>query len=214
MGLMQSEELVITSISKLGRQLSEGRNLQSGGVKIDFVIGVSDSARASITNSKVTQLASGSPALAMQFSQTLDANLQQRGQPPAQIPANSMAFSAPVQEQNAYRPAQTATQMYSNQGAAAMNQQQGSSSIVYQNQQSDTAETPQGSDNMLMGLVLGAFLMGIMGVIMFMYFSKQKAASAAQQEWHEEKPDLYASKVAAFDQNWEHDAEAMDQANW
>ena len=110
MGLTQSEELVITSISKLGRQLSEGRNLQSGGVKIDFVIGVSDSARASITQSKVTQLASGSPALAMQFSQTLDSQLQQRGQPPARIPANAMAFSAPVQEQNRMRP-QTATQM-------------------------------------------------------------------------------------------------------
>jgi hypothetical protein len=210
MGLSPSEDLVITSISRLGRELEQKRQLQTGGgVKIDFVVGVSSEARAQIASSKVSQLASGSPAMAMQFSQALDSELQRRGQPAVRLPANSMAFAAPTKENNSFRPA----------GQSSQQQVYAASSIGYQgNQVQQPAPADEGSDNMILGLVIGAFAMGIMGVVMFLQMSKKESAAGEwkEEEWKEETPDVYASKVAALEQNWQAqpEIEGMDQSAW
>jgi flagellar basal body-associated protein FliL len=69
---------------------------------------------------------------------------------------------------------------------------------------------------MILGLVIGAFAMGIMGVVMFLHFSKAKATASAHDEEHyeEESPDQYASKVAALEQNWQEADASMDQSAW
>jgi hypothetical protein len=205
MGLSSDEELLITSISKLGRQLAAERKLQSGGgVKIDFVIGVNDQARASIAENKVTQLASGSPALAMQFAAVLDQELQARGQAPVALSVNDMAFAAPTKTMNTYT---QSTQVYSASGSGS----------GYNNQNNvQQAPSDNSNDGMLMGLIVGAFAMSIMGFVMFMYFSKQQA-KAHSAEWKEEPTeDVYASKVAALDTNWQQDLGELqtDQSAW
>jgi hypothetical protein len=205
MGLSSDEELLITSISKLGRQLAAERKLQSGGgVKIDFVIGVNDQARASIAENKVTQLASGSPALAMQFAAVLDQELQARGQAPVALSVNDMAFAAPTKTMNTYT---QSTQVYSASGSGYNNQN---------NVQQAPADNSS-NDGMLMGLIVGAFAMSIMGFVMFMYFSKQQAKAHSSAEWKEEPTeDVYASKVAALDTNWQQDLGELqtDQSAW
>jgi hypothetical protein len=195
MGLTAAEELVITSISSLGRQLS-GRQLQSGGgVKIDFVIGVDDQARASIAESKVSQLASGSPALAMQFSAVLDQELQSRGAAPIALPVTSMAFAAPTKTMNTYSQSQ---QVYSYSGSSGAAQQQ-------QQQQQQQAS----DDRLILGLALGACFMSMMGFIMYTQMNKNGAATA--QHYHEEEsPDAYASKVAALDSSWQDHGEGQE----
>jgi hypothetical protein len=194
MGLTAAEELVITSISSLGRQLS-GRQLQSGGgVKIDFVIGVDDQARASIAESKVNQLASGSPALAMQFSAVLDQELQSRGAAPIALPVTSMAFSPATKTMNTYS---QATQVYQHQGSAN-----------YNGQQQQQTQPQESGDRLILGLVIGAFFMSVMGFVMYMQMNKKQAAQHHEEHWEDEQsPDAYASKVAALDNSWQHETQ-------
>jgi len=209
MSLTPQEDLFITSISKLGRQLEQARSLQAGGVKVDFVIGVNDEARAAVAQTKVTQLASGSTALAMQFSAVLDQELRKRGQAPVALPATAMAFSPPTKTANAYRPT---VQVYQAQGQHQ--QQSGAWGMGSQQTSTAPADASSGDDRLILGLVLGAFAMGIMGFVMFMHFSKQQV-QANDGMYHEESPDMYASKVAALDQNWQTQPdEGMDQSTW
>jgi hypothetical protein len=75
--------------------------------------------------------------------------------------------------------------------------------------------TDEGSDRMILGLVIGAFAMGIMGVVMFLHFSKKSATGAGyEEEYHEQTPDVYSSKVVAMDQTWQQADPAMDQSSW
>ena len=88
--LNEEEELIITKISRLlgGESSAAGgdegrRGLQSGGgVKIDFVIGVSDPGRAKKARSNMLLLSSGQEAFVAAFSKALDTELEKRGEQP------------------------------------------------------------------------------------------------------------------------------------
>jgi hypothetical protein len=94
--LTAAEELIITSISKMRRTLeATSRNLQSTGVKIDFVLGVSNPQRASAQQSALTDLSSGKQTTLMQFVVQLDVELTQRGKTPVRLDASAIAFTQP-----------------------------------------------------------------------------------------------------------------------
>ena len=73
LALRADEELVITAITAARRR---GRSLQAGGVKVEFSVGVSDPARAAASQTKLTQLASGSQQVVRSFATQLDIELQ------------------------------------------------------------------------------------------------------------------------------------------
>ena len=167
LGLTTAEELVITAISKLGRELEAGaRRLQAGGVKIDFVIGVSNNSRAQVAESAMSGLASGSAGLLVQFSAVLDEELTKRGQPPVNLPATTMAFSSPEKE-------------IVDVGSASWGagpQTVYKNTIGYQAGRDDAANKNQGPaaqtslNGIVLGALLGAVCMGLFATGVYMRY--------------------------------------------
>ena len=136
--LQPEEDLIINSVVA-ARQLSAGRKLQSGGVKIDFTVGLVNANRASVSESRLRMLASGSSTIVSQFVRQLDVELQARGEVPVALSPASLAFTVP--QRISTLPQQAA--------APAGNQQ---SSWVYnnQNQEAPAAAAKPSSDSSTM----------------------------------------------------------------
>jgi len=206
MSLLPNEELVITSISKMRRMSeSDARKLQGAGVKIDFVIGVSDNSRASLAQNSVNKLAQGSPQLLSQFSRQLDQELSMRGKQPVRLPANAIQVAQP----------KTTVNQYANGGGNYSPQMGGNS---YQAGSSYQAPTPYGSsgsndaaaapeaakadNSTLLAVIIGAFVLGFLALACYMTKSKSQSSG---QYGVEQPPDGYASKVASLDNQWQHE---------
>jgi hypothetical protein len=204
--LRADEELVITSISKVGRQLAEKqRNLQSGGVRIDFTVGVQDQARALQSKTALSNLSSGNESTLRNFSQQLDAELRVRGKAPVNLPLSSMAFAQPEQRE---------VQVWQNNspsGISPTGQQQQSSSMGVlpgaSNSGSTTSTISQSSSDSSSSTVLLAMGgMALLSLLIFVAYNKGKSATGKTGGAHEQMPapvdDAYASKVAAMDSDW------------
>ena len=96
--LLPNEDLVITKITAARRGLAPStlRLLQAAGVKIEFVVGVSDKLRAQTANSALTALSQGEASVVQQFSLELDQNLQRSGKNTVSLPVSALSFKAPV----------------------------------------------------------------------------------------------------------------------
>jgi hypothetical protein len=209
--LLPSEELIITAISKVGRKLSEEkRALQASGVKIDFVVGVSSTERAQLANSQVGQMAQGSQALLARFSQQLDQELAKRGQQPVNLPVSAFAFATPVASATGYG---SGAQQQS--GSSNMPLFEGSWSAATNDLSADSssaAKDKESSDTgVVMGVVIGAFAMGFLGLAIYMSSSRKAEAHQQHQEW---QPDMYASKVASLDNQWAQEQHQHPQQGW
>ena len=187
LALQADEELVITSITAARR----GRSLQEGGVKIDFVIGVSDSSRATVSQSKLNQLSTGSPALVQAFSTQLDQQLQARGQAPVALPAAAMAFQ-PAQVQ---QKVQTA-------GGVWVLPTQVNNNYYQQQPQAQQATTTSSStkdskdDNSSMLLILGV---AIAALLLIIVVQRGKSMSSAAPAAAEPQDQSYSNKIAGLD---------------
>jgi hypothetical protein len=237
LALRNDEEIVITSISKVGRKLSEkqdkSRQLQSSGVKVDFVVGLTDASRAQASRASLTSLASGGQAITNKFVTQLDSELVGRGKQPVRLSAADMAFTQPEQT------AQSTVWQASNPNAVSQqssggstlyqaNQYQGQYSHQYQPgsmgqhsqpQSSSTVVESKSSSSNTMLLALGGAL--LLAMLAFLVYNKGKSSpemhyEANQAGHNEQVPDVYASKVAQLDQDWANgDAGyGVQQANW
>jgi hypothetical protein len=89
----------------------------------------------------------------------------------------------------------------------------------------DDEEVEEGGQNtgVILGVIIGAFAMGFMALFMWMMQAKNKQAEHWDEngEWHESHgqemhghgggaPDMYASKVAALDNQWMHEQHHHD----
>ena len=190
LSLRADEELVITSITAARR----GRSLQQGGVKIDFVIGVSDSSRATASQSALNQLSSGSPALVQAFSTQLDQQLQARGQAPVALPAAAMAF----------QPAQVQQKVQTAGGVWVLPTQQTTNNYYGQQPQQVAASSSSSSkkdsssdDNSSMLLILGVAIAALLLIIVVQRGKSMSAAPAAAAEPAHDQS--YSSKIAGLD---------------
>jgi len=193
--LQPEEDLIINSVVA-ARQLSAGRKLQSGGVKIDFTVGLVNANRASVSESRLRMLASGSSTIVSQFVRQLDVELQARGEAPVALSPASLAFTVP--QRISTLPQQAA--------APAGNQQ---SSWVYnnQNQEAPAAAAKPSSDSSTM-MILGAVLVcALIGVVAY---QRGKANSTPQQS-EGALPDVYTSKIAQLDSVHQMEFEGFEQ---
>lgn len=188
--LQVDEELVITSITAARR----GRSLQQGGVKIDFTVGVSDSSRATASQSKLNQLSNGSPALIQAFSTQLDQQLQARGQAPVALPAAAMAF----------QPAQVQQKVQTAGGVWVLPTQQTTNNYYQQQSQQEAASSSSSSkkdsssdDNSSMLLILGVAIAALLLIFVVQRGKSMSAAPAAAAEPAHDQS--YSSKIAGLD---------------
>lgn len=148
--------------------------------------------------------------MVMQFSAQLDAELEKRGQPAVRLPATALAFTPPTQRTGG--PSQA--------GSAATSW--GSSSTAWtMGGSSDNAEAAPAAEansdtGVVLGVVIGAFAMGFLALALYMMQAKKQQEQWAEDgQWNEPAPDMYASKVAALDNQWMHEnAGGYDQAQW
>jgi hypothetical protein len=182
--------------------LAERRSLQAGGIKIDFVIGVSDSSRAMQASSKVNMLASGSPAVIAQFSVALDQALVARGQAPIQLPANAVAFSGAKQVQKS---AAGASYTYSAQGTPLW-----SNAPTVTKKDSDSSSSDDKNSTILLAFLGGACLMGFLALAMYL---KHVKSAIHHDDHNDANADAYANKVANLDSQW-HGEEQWGQEQW
>jgi hypothetical protein len=98
LSLRADEDLVITKISA-ARRMEETRKLQEGGsVKIDFIVGLAQTSRATQAQSALTALSSGQANAVQTFTTQLDSQLQAAGKPVVALSPQAVAFSAPRAE--------------------------------------------------------------------------------------------------------------------
>jgi hypothetical protein len=101
LSLRAGEELVITSIGApvAARTMRRSRSLQEDeGARVEFVVGVATTARARISQGKMTSLASGQSSVLAKFVAVLDAELIARGQPAVQLATTAFTFEEPTVE--------------------------------------------------------------------------------------------------------------------
>jgi hypothetical protein len=225
LSLRADEELVITSISKIGRQLAEDetRKLQAAqGVRIDFTVGVQDPARALQSKTALKNLSSGNESVIRKFSQQLDQELQQRGKAPVNLPISSMSFAQPEQRE---------VQLWSNNRASSPQTNNYGQNTAAYNPYGSQAQNPaqthttvkKSSSSSTILLAMGGI--AIVGLLFFLAYNKGKAASGQAGNGHMahhgahqmQAPveDAYASKVASMDADWMNQSpEETGQANW
>ena len=183
---LQPEEVLVINSVVAARQLSATtRKLQSGGVKIEFTLGFSQTDRASVSESRLRQLASGSTsAIISHFVQQLDVELQARGQPPIALTTKNLTFTNP----------QRVVSTTLSQGGPAGNQQSAGASweVLYNNKEPGTAK-PASSDHSLM-IFVAVFLILVAAV------SYQRGKGARNGVGRPPAPDVYASKIAQLPQ--------------
>jgi hypothetical protein len=191
LGLNADESLVITNIAAASRRLSTAERTlqqQGAGVKINFTVGLKDAERVSASQSLLTMLSSGVPALLTVFSSTLDTELQARGQPRVNLSAAAVSFSAPTVNQisSASSGAQSGTAVASTWSTDVSQ----SSSPV-----SKTTVKDSSTSTLLLGVVIGFVLIGG-------YLMTRKSQKPAQQSGADVNGvnDAYASKTANLDQ--------------
>jgi hypothetical protein len=179
--LLPDEELIIQSISA-ARQLAEEkkRQLQSG-VNIVFTIGVSNPQRAAASQGKLNLLSQGNSAVLATFVQTLDSELQNRGQPAANINPAQMVFSAPTQS-NA-----TPQQIMPAQGLFL-------TTNVQTTETSKKSESSSGS-----GIIIGAIAVAILALAFAAYQKGVNSAKASASSGGAAPQDAYSAKVAHLD---------------
>lgn len=71
------------------------RQLQAGGIRIDYVIGVTDPDRAAQAEQTMATLSSGKTSMIENFAQELDKQLVKRGKEPIKLEASSFKFGKP-----------------------------------------------------------------------------------------------------------------------
>jgi hypothetical protein len=234
LSLRNDEEIVITSISKIGRKLSEEekRKLQSSGVKVDFVIGLTDASRAQSSRASLTSLASGAAAITNKFVTQLDSELVGRGKQPVRLSASDMTFTQPEQVQSTVAwQASNPSSVSAGQQSSTLYQANGNNGQYYSQHGASMGQAPaapssttvvesksSGSNTILLA-VGGTFLLGM---LLFLVYNKGKSGPPQPytanhvQAGDQQVPDVYASKVAQLDQDWANeDAYAgMQQSNW
>jgi hypothetical protein len=99
LSLRADEDLVITRISAARRLNPKTRKLQEGGsptsVKIEFLLGLTQSARATQAQSALTALSTGQPQQVQAFTTQLDSQLQAAGKPVVALSPQTITFSGP-----------------------------------------------------------------------------------------------------------------------
>jgi hypothetical protein len=230
--LTPEEELVITAIKSMGMGQSTGagmggrqRQLQVGGVKIDFILGLNDATAANVAKGMVSRLASGSPSMVLAFSATLDQELIAAGQPAVNMPATAMQFTPPT-----VRDGQSRYQGQSlGSGGFGWEADTVGGSSASKDDDEEVVEE-DGNTGVILGVIIGCFVMGFMALGMWMMRSKQPAEHWGEdqgqhwgpkhghgEEWgheghgHHGPPDMYASKVAALDNQWSHEQQHYPQ---
>lgn len=183
----------------------------AGGIKIDFVVGVSDQSRAMASAGQLNQLASGSPALVMKFASTLDSELVARGAAPVALSANSLAFT------QAKQVAKSTDGTYAAAPAAAGSSTAWSSRGFFVGGSSDASassedEKKDSKDDknglILMAFLGGACLMGLVAICMYVKHVKKGDAS------HDAAgADTYNAKVANLDGGWDQNWQGEEQWN-
>jgi hypothetical protein len=94
--LSATEDLVITSITA-ARRLQQGSQNNGGSAKIDFIVGVDTTDRATVASSKLALFSSGSPAVLQEFVTILDDTLRNAGSAPLGLTPAQISFAKPVQ---------------------------------------------------------------------------------------------------------------------
>jgi hypothetical protein len=238
--LQAGEELVITGITKINRRhlstlvsrsSKTERKLQSGGVRIDFTVGVKNQSRAFSSKSMLSQLASGSSSIVSKFTQSLDTQLERRGAAPIGLDSSSLTFAAPEQKEiqlwSSSRGGSSAGSMAAN--TPMMNQRPMSSSQNYQSSQQQnmggqtkttTIQESSDSSSSLVYVMIGVFAITVLMVIAYNSGKKNNMNSEkgtpmpfTAQNMATNAPDAYASKVAAMDAQWASNA-GMQHSAW
>lgn len=182
--LRPSEELVITKISAAAPR--KGRKLQAG-VKVDFVVGVSDRDRAVTASNALNALAVGSPAVVTQFVVSLDQQLAALGKPTVSLAASDLIFEAP----------QALTTVGSSASWSAGEQQQSSAIFRGSSVENEEAAKSSGSGSVpiLLALlcVVGLLIVGAL----FAYRNKLQGQEVGKNNWEQGASSHYNAKVAA-----------------
>jgi hypothetical protein len=199
----------------------ENRSLQSGGVKIDFVLGLSSSSRAAQAQTGLTDLSSGKATTLMQFVVQLDVELTQRGKAPVRLDSSAVAFTKPsVQTLPTPQNSGTSGQLWSFNSAPTQNSYQQGNTAFYNQGNADQGSTTtvidgkkdSGSGTTMMLIVGGVLLVGC---IAYLAYNNGKQQSIKEQPAQQSAQDLYSSKVAEWDNQWTQDSPAeANQANW
>merc|ERR1712072_1368114 len=189
--LRADEELIILSISA-ARRLQEGRSLQAGGVKVDFVIGLKDAQRAATAEAKVELMATGNTAFMTNFVRLLDTELTARGKAPAALDVSSIGFAQPVKTQGSAAAAQISAQAQPSGTAPAF-----TINIQRQQQKQPVQKTDSGSSSPIMTIAVAALAVAL---LLFMYQSsgkKKQASGDANFDDINATGDAYTAKIAA-----------------
>jgi hypothetical protein len=203
LALTADEELVITSISKARRELSEStRKLQDGGVKVEFTVGLSDPKRVEVSQQTLTNLASGnSPQLLATFSQNLDAQLQMRGAPKVALSQDSFVFATPEVKEKKVE----TMYAFNNNGVLIV----GGSSSSSSHSGKDSSSSSDSNSNVVM-ISIPVLVIALGALIFGLYKVQQNNAPAAAADVRAGAPDVpnaYSSKIAA-DAGYGFEAEA------
>lgn len=182
LGLSAADDLVITSISA-ARRLAE-RELQSAGVKVDFVVSVADS-RANKTTATLAALSSGQAALVQAFAVTLNQNLASGGKATVQLEASQIKF--------ARAEVVTASTSSASRPNVMMTQQKFTTESVEGTAAVSTKTEAGSGSNLVLVLLLVVVTAGALYVLLG---RKQKRSDVTQES---QDVDAYASKVLEFE---------------
>jgi hypothetical protein len=185
LSLRADEDLAITQISA-ARRMGETRKLQEGGsVRIDFVVGLTQTSRATQAQSALTALSSGQANAVQTFTTQLDTQLQAAGKPVAALSPKAVAFSAPRAETSSQASpavlgsAPSAAWSWT-PTAAAQPQQQYNPYFVSQQQgaQSASASSKKEDSGAPLPLILGCSAVGL--VLLFCALGKCRIVTDEQ----------------------------------
>lgn len=138
-----------------------GRVLQQAtGVKIDYVIGLSDQSRAQAAKNKMDTLSSGSSILMAAFSRQLDQELAKRGKAPIQLDASNMQFSQATVSLTQQRSGGGAAETSSYQAAALFDTDEDDKKVA----PAATEAASSGTDQGILIVVICALVFGFLAV--------------------------------------------------
>jgi hypothetical protein len=203
MDLSPSEEVIITGVKRLGgaAQTSAAgagrqRQLQGvDGVRIDYVIGLSDQTRAQAATAKLDILAKGSATLMRKFGQELDKELQKRGKTPVRITPEKMQFT------------EGKVSLTAGKGGTVNSDGSFQAAIKYDPSEddADSAGTDAGSGSDKGGsqgiliAIIAALVVGFLALAGYIVLSRKRQGD----DWGTQ--ENYNSKVASADGQWNYD---------
>jgi hypothetical protein len=156
----------------------------SGGVRIVFIIGVTNKDRFESSKVAVQQLSNGNPMITAQFIATLDRELQLEGKEPVSLDAAAIVVKQPKVEITPAVEAGALDDEPKDEG-----KKQSAGSVV-----APVAKAEESSDTGLIVLAVIIGALGLIGLVMYYSHLNKKLMMGAQ--------DPYQSKITQMDDQW------------